>query len=221
MKLTDFGLARAGADASRSADASLTRLHANFVAGTPMYMSPEQAQGEAIDCRSDLFSLGSVLYIMCTGQPPFRGPTTSAVLKQVCEELPRPVRELNPELPAWLGDLLTRLHAKCPADRIASAQAVADLLALHLAELNATTGRTEFIPFPIEKTRYEICATAKRRNEFRSANWRLRRRSLAAAAVLLFLLGTLGMGMAEATGVTDLRSTVVGLFSTGGTSGAE
>src|SRR5437763_14839546 len=126
VKITDFGLARAGDDAS------LTQ--SGVVAGTPMYMSPEQAQGEPVDCRSDLFSLGSVLYTMCTGHPPFRAPTPIAVLKRVCEEVPRPIREINPELPPRLGDLLTRLHAKAPADRFASARDVADRLARHPAE---------------------------------------------------------------------------------------
>src|SRR5215468_4788905 len=127
VKITDFGLARAGDDAS------LTQ--SGVVAGTPMYMSPEQAQGEAVDFRSDLFSLGSVLYTMCAGRAPFRAPTTLAVLKRVCEEVPRPIREINSELPPWLADLLARLHGKAPADRIGSAREVADLLARHLAEL--------------------------------------------------------------------------------------
>ena len=125
--LTDFGLARA-AD-----DASLTQT--GVVAGTPMYMSPEQAQGEPLDCRSDLFSLGSVLYTMCTGQPPFRGASAVAVLKRVCDEMPRPIREINPELPLWLSEMVTRLHAKDPANRLPSARAVADTMAHHLAEL--------------------------------------------------------------------------------------
>src|SRR5215468_2002124 len=127
VKITDFGLARA-AD-----DASLTQ--SGVVAGTPLYMSPEQAQGEAVDCRSDLFSLGSVLYALCTGRPPFRASGTVAVLKRVCEAVPRPIREINPELPPWLGELVARLHAKDPAARFASAREVADLLARHLAEL--------------------------------------------------------------------------------------
>jgi len=132
IKLSDFGLARA------IDDASVTQL--GVLAGTPMYMSPEQAQGEPVDLRSDLFSLGSVLYAMCTGRPPFRAPTTMAVLKRVCEETPRPVREISPELPVWLGDLLARLHAKAPADRFASAREVADLLAQHLADLQNVAG---------------------------------------------------------------------------------
>src|SRR5262249_37591851 len=104
-------------------------------AGTPMFMSPEQADGLPVDFRSDLFSLGSVLYAMCTGRPPFRAPSSMAVLKRVCEETPRPIREINPELPPWLGELVARLHAKAPADRFASAREVADVLARRLAEL--------------------------------------------------------------------------------------
>ncbi|HEY1377166.1 MAG TPA: serine/threonine-protein kinase, partial [Gemmataceae bacterium] len=83
VKITDFGLARA-AD-----DASLTQ--SGMVAGTPLFMAPEQAQGESLDHRADLFSLGSVLYAMCAGRPPFRAPTTVAVLKRVCEDEPRDV----------------------------------------------------------------------------------------------------------------------------------
>ena len=99
VKITDFGLARA-AD-----DASLTQ--SGFVAGTPMYMAPEQAQGETIDQRADLFSLGSVLYTMCSGRPPFRAANTMAVLKRVVEDTPRPIREIIPEVPEWLCELIS------------------------------------------------------------------------------------------------------------------
>ena len=127
VKITDFGLARA-AD-----DASITQ--SGFIAGTPMYMAPEQALGETIDQRADLFSLGSVLYTMCSGRPPFRAANTMAVLKRVVEDTPRPIREIIPEVPEWLCELISKLHAKNPADRITSAQDVADLLARRLAEL--------------------------------------------------------------------------------------
>ena len=127
VKITDFGLARA-AD-----DASITQ--SGFIAGTPMYMAPEQALGETIDQRADLFSLGSVLYTMCSGRPPFRAANTMAVLKRVAEDTPRPIREIIPEVPEWLCELISGLHAKDPADRITSAQDVADLLARRLAEL--------------------------------------------------------------------------------------
>ncbi|HTK77522.1 MAG TPA: family 16 glycoside hydrolase, partial [Gemmataceae bacterium] len=127
VKLTDFGLARA------VDDASITQSGA--VAGTPTYMSPEQAEGFPVDHRSDLFSLGTVLYAMCTGHPPFRASGTHAVLKRVIEDEPRPVREINDEIPDWLCDIIAKLHAKKPEDRIQTAKEVGDLLGQHLADL--------------------------------------------------------------------------------------
>src|SRR5262249_49423734 len=105
------------------------------IAGTPQYMAPEQARGDSIDHRADLFSLGSVLYVLCTGRPPFRASTAMGVLKRVCEESPRPIGEINPEIPDWLEDIIANLHAKEPADRFQSAAEVADLLGQHLAHL--------------------------------------------------------------------------------------
>jgi hypothetical protein len=121
VKLTDFGLARAVDDASVS--------QSGVVVGTPMYMSPEQARGASLDHRTDLFSLGSVLYVMVTGHPPFRANSTPAVLKRVCEDTPRPIREIIPEVPEWLCRIIEKLHAKNPADRFQSAREVADLFA--------------------------------------------------------------------------------------------
>lgn len=126
-RITDFGLARA-AD-----DASLTQ--SGFIAGTPMYMAPEQARGDSIDQRADLFSLGSVLYVMCTGRPPFRAPSTLAVLKRVCDDTPRPIREIIPEIPQWLCGIISKLHAKNPDERFQSAKEVAALLGRCLAKL--------------------------------------------------------------------------------------
>src|SRR5262249_3421171 len=125
VKLTDFGLARA------AEDVKLTQT--GFVAGTPLYMAPEQAKGENLDARTDLFSLGSVLYAMCTGNPPFQGSTPFLVLRQVTDELPRPVREVNPEIPEWLAAVIEKLHAKDPADRYQSAAEVAQLFTEQLA----------------------------------------------------------------------------------------
>src|SRR5262245_3725925 len=132
VKITDFGLARA-AD-----DASLTQ--SGQVAGTPSYMSPEQAAGEKVDARSDLFSLGSVLYAMCAGHPPFRAESSMAVLRRVCDDTPRPLREVNPAVPEWLEELVAKLQAKKPADRIPSAGAVAAMLSRQLANLQSGTG---------------------------------------------------------------------------------
>jgi serine/threonine protein kinase len=121
VKITDFGLARTVDDASLS--------QAGVVLGTPQFMSPEQAQGKTLDPRSDLFNLGSTLYVMCTGQLPFRASGSLAVLKRVVDDEPTSVRDLNPQVPAWLAAIVARLHAKKPEDRFQSAQELADLLA--------------------------------------------------------------------------------------------
>jgi hypothetical protein len=127
VKITDFGLARMVDD---------VRLTQNgVVAGTPEYMAPEQAKGGPIDHRADLFSLGGVLYALCTGRPPFRGESALAVLMGVANETPTPVRELNPDIPVWLETLIGRLMAKDPAERFQSAAEVAALLEGYLAHL--------------------------------------------------------------------------------------
>jgi hypothetical protein len=129
VKITDFGLARTADDASIS--------HSGIIAGTPMYMAPEQAQGQPLDQRADLFSLGSVLYQMVAGRPPFRANTTVAVLKRVAEDRPRAIREIIPETPPWLCDIIAKLHAKDPDERYQSAREVADVLADCEAQLKA------------------------------------------------------------------------------------
>ena len=158
-----------------------------------MYMAPEQAEGEPLDSRDDLFSLGSVLYELCTGRPAFRAPSTVAVIRRVCDQAPRPIREVNPEVPEFLCRLIERLHAKKRDDRPASAQQVADLLAGMLAGLQAAGP-----------------ASGPRR---RRARWS-RRWLWAATAVALLCAG---LGVSEATGVTDVRGTVIRLFSPDGT----
>jgi len=125
--ITDFGLAQA-AD-----ECSLT--HTGTLAGTPHYMSPEQADARPLDHRSDLFSLGSVLYFMASGRVPYRGDRAMSVLRSICEEEPQPLRAINPDVPAALEALIARLHAKSPDDRFTSAAEVRDLLADYLAHL--------------------------------------------------------------------------------------
>lgn len=136
VKITDFGLARAADDASIS--------QSGIVAGTPMFMAPEQAKGETLDQRADLFSIGSVLYAMTAGRPPFRANGTLAVLKRVAEDNPRPIREVIPETPQWLCDIISRLHAKKPEDRFQSARELADLLAECESQLGANAKVMDF-----------------------------------------------------------------------------
>jgi serine/threonine protein kinase len=129
--ITDFGVARAMDDVSMT--------NTGVIAGTPQYMSPEQARGESVDHRSDLFSLGSVLYTVCTGRPPFRSETAYGVLRRITDSDPRPIREINPDIPPWLCRIIDRLMAKHPADRFESAAEVADLLEGCLAHVQQPT----------------------------------------------------------------------------------
>src|SRR5262249_50495257 len=126
-KLTDFGLARA------AEDVRLTQT--GFVPGTPHYMAPEQARGDVVDHRADLFSLGSTLYAMCTGFPPFRADTPLAVLRRVTDEVPRPVRQINTDVPGWFESVVVRLLAKNSAERFQTAAEVAELLEKCLAHV--------------------------------------------------------------------------------------
>lgn len=125
VRILDFGLARVMAD-SGAGDQSITREGA--IVGTPAYMSPEQARGNKLDGRSDLFSLGVVIYQMVTGHLPFRGANSTAVLLAIVMEEPRPPIALNPAIPQALNDLILRLLNKNPAGRPATADNLARLL---------------------------------------------------------------------------------------------
>jgi eukaryotic-like serine/threonine-protein kinase len=151
VKITDFGLARA------VDDASLTR--SGVIAGTPQYMSPEQTRGESIDHRSDLFSLGSLLYTVCAGRPPFRAETVYGILRRISEDDPRSLRELSPSTPDWLVNLIAKLHCKAPRERFQSASEVQALLEGCLAHLR----RPEAIPLPEAVTALGKRAWTKRR----------------------------------------------------------
>src|SRR5579885_2572055 len=122
VKVTDFGIARAANN-----DDHLTQTGA--VMGTATYFSPEQAQGLAVDQRSDVYSLGVVLYEMVTGQPPFVGDGPVAVAYKHVHEYPEPPRDLVPELPVPFEAIVLQSLAKEPADRYATAEELrADLL---------------------------------------------------------------------------------------------
>ena len=92
------------------------------ILGTVAYMSPEQAEGRAIDGRSDLFSLGVVLYEMATGQRPFTGDTNLSILSSILRDTPRSVTDINPALPRDLGRIIRRALAKDPERRYQSAK---------------------------------------------------------------------------------------------------
>src|SRR5262249_27380062 len=107
VRILDFGLAR-----SEDGSDAVTRMDCG--PGTPRYMSPEQAEGGPLDGRSDLFSLGSVLYRLATGEQPFVGENSRAVLRAVAESQPVPPHERKPAVPVELSRLILRLLAKDP-----------------------------------------------------------------------------------------------------------
>lgn len=208
VKITDFGLARTADDASMT--------QSGVVAGTPMYMAPEQALGHKLDQRADLFSLGSVLYQMISGRAPFRAPTTMAVLMRVTEDAPRPIPEIIPEVPEWMCELIGHLHAKNPEERYGSAKEVGELLAQCAGDLQA--GRVPEIPDPKKTTKGCVDVSPADVAEpvrLRRGESRLRSPLAKIAVAVVIMLGALGI--TEATGVTKVASTVIRIVTGEGT----
>ncbi len=127
LKVADFGLVQ---DRDRCDPGGPGQI-----VGTPCFMSPEQADGDRTSDRSDMFSLGSVLYLACTGQLPFPGDTIQEVLAQVREARPRPIRDLNPALPAWLEEIVAGLLARAPERRFPTAAELKRVLLCQWARL--------------------------------------------------------------------------------------
>jgi hypothetical protein len=154
VKLLDFGLVRSDRDPAKLTQSGL-------VLGTPAYMAPEQARGELLDARCDLFSLGVVLYRLCTGTVPFAGETTMALLTALAVRDPRPVRELNSSIPLELAALVECLLAKDPAKRPPSAQAVADTLQTMAARAEVSPVRDEVVT-PVASSVFRAALPAQR-----------------------------------------------------------
>lgn len=131
VKITDFGLARAAID-----NVELTSRYRAL--GTPAYMSPEQVRGETIDARSDLFSLGCVMYAMFTGHSPFHGRTALECSRKVVDETPPPLNIVDPNAPPFLAEIVSRLLEKNPDHRFQSAQELAALLDGYVRTINQT-----------------------------------------------------------------------------------
>src|ERR671938_819203 len=113
LKVTDFGIARSGAS-------QMTEV--GSIIGTAQYLSPEQARGSAVDQRSDLYSVGIVLYEMLTGKVPFTGDTPLEIAMKHLSEVPVPPSEIRSEVPEDLDLIVVRSLAKDPADRYSSAE---------------------------------------------------------------------------------------------------
>ena len=120
VKVLDFGLAKLAEEVSAD-DATVTsdgHTQAGQMLGTLAYMSPEQAEGANVDHRSDIFSLGIVLYEMATGTQPFQGPTFVSTLSAILKDTPPPIVDRNKVLPAALGDIIDRCIAKDPGETV-------------------------------------------------------------------------------------------------------
>ncbi len=186
----------ADVDSARTVGASEAALTTpGFQVGTFAYMSPEQARGEVLDARTDLFSSGAVLYEIATGQRAFRGESVAIVCDQVLNRDPAPPRLLNPEIPGALEAIIMKALAKRPQDRYQSAEEMA-------ADLRSMTAPADILPLPIEPI-----AEVPRRP------WRGR----AAAVVALVLVTAVAMAavmrVKAATPLTDRDSIVVAAFT--------
>lgn len=114
VKITDFGIARMASSA--------VRTQTGMVLGSPKYMSPEQVMGKAIDQRSDIFSLGVMLYEMLTGQAPFNGENVNAIMYQTLNAVPAPPNTLNPAVPEMINFIMAKALAKGLEDRYQNAK---------------------------------------------------------------------------------------------------
>ena len=183
IKILDFGLARVLQD-------NVHLTGSRTIVGTPAYLSPEQANGDRVDHRADLFSLGVVLYRMLTGELPFRGNNTLEILAALCMRSPRPLRDLNAAVPPVLAELVMQLLAKDPVERPASAQAVADLLysleRQPIRPAGVEQAKTEAVPPSLAPESPEAAAVARSRGAAR------RHRGPVVAAVAVLVLMPLG-----------------------------
>ncbi|MBO0700391.1 MAG: SUMF1/EgtB/PvdO family nonheme iron enzyme, partial [Zavarzinella sp.] len=190
VKILDFGLARLSSEAGQ-----LTQSGA--IVGTPAYMAPEQARGQAVDARSDLFSLGAVLYRMATGRTPFSGSDTMSVLMSLATDTPEHPLRLNPGLPPALADLIVRLLQKDPAKRPQSAREVIGLLAPPEVEtLPADAERRaefDFDAADVTETGVPLAAPAEP-EAFRSPK-RKRGRGLTPVGIAVAVLASVGIGV--------------------------
>ena len=165
LKVLDFGLAKVRARAAEAALSELptqSRTEAGRIVGTVSYMSPEQAEGKPVDHRTDLFSLGIVLYEMLTGKNPFLGDSVAATLSAILKDTPRSVTELNPEVPRELGRVVRRCLSKEASRRYQSCLDLRNELEDLKEELNSSAGAPAVwtTPRPARKQNWAVLGGA-------------------------------------------------------------
>jgi len=189
VKVLDFGLAKLKEQASVSALTTMPRGSSTAegrILGTVAYMSPEQAEGKAVDHRSDLFSLGIVLYEMATGRAPFQGESSLAILSAILRETPAAVTDLNPALPRELERLIRRCLAKDPEQRYQSAKDLRN----ELEELKREIDSGEVVAGPAGARARPPATARPRRRRLGVAGWVLGGLVLVALAIGGWLLAT-------------------------------
>ena len=190
IKVLDFGVAKV-LEPALAVLATLQTSQEGLMAGTPLYMAPEQAQGEVPDHRADLYALGVMLYEMLSGEPPFTGTNTLSVLRGHVDRPPPPLSCAD-EVPQALIDVVFRALAKRPEDRFASAQEMADTLRAIAADITSPASSAAPLPGSVPARRSTRLRSSTLRGPSRSVAGRAidwlrgdRRWALAAAAVIL------------------------------------
>ena len=191
VRVTDFGLARV------NSDVSYTR--SGFIAGTPQFMAPEQVRGEICTEQSDLFSLGSVMYAMCTGHSPFRCESMYGAMQRVVHEQPRSIRDQTPNMPEWLELFIFKLLSKAPEDRFENATMVANLLEQEIAHANNPSSH----PTPV-RAQYGVSIANKHHSKMSSLVVLL---ATIVAIVAIVAVGSMALFVVNRNWEPDLKGT--------------
>lgn len=153
VKIADFGIARM--------DSWRLNTQSGKLLGSPMYMSPEQVSSHSVDLRSDIFSVGTLMYRMLSGQMPFSGNNTHSIIYKIVHEDPSKPSSLNPEIPDRLDSIIMKCLSKNPNDRYQNAIELADdLRACHEALLRANTGPGQIAVKAISENKFRIIKLA-------------------------------------------------------------
>ena len=189
VKVLDFGLARLIEWSSEESDQNLTMT--GQVMGTPASMSPEQARGERVDHRSDIFSFGCVLYEMATGQIPFKGRSSADVISALLTQPHTPAVALNKDIQLRLSSVIDRALAKEPEDRYQSVQEMKP----HLRQVVAEAGGLDHLFSSADKARGVLPLVPTQRKPPRGAWRRLVDRAIVKVALIIAALSLVGVAL--------------------------